>query len=124
MGLSARVPAPIRVGVAALLSMALAAVAVPSAAQAAPGDQATICGNTTTPAGWVDIAWYNSRACGAVSGLNTKNIRQYAGYGVGANVNNVCSTSATPAGWRNGPWGYNPSCGPSNGNVRYIQRIS
>ncbi|MEW2412837.1 hypothetical protein AB0953_03770 [Streptomyces sp. NPDC046866] len=84
---------------AALATMAFTALAVTaSPASAAPGDTLTQCSSTLTPAGWVDVQWWNSGGCGSTFSPNTKQIKDLRGYPVGTQVN-ACASTWPPAGW-------------------------
>ncbi|MFI8101067.1 hypothetical protein [Streptomyces sp. NPDC086023] len=83
----------------ALAALACAALALTaSPASAAPGDTLNMCSSTLTPAGWVDVQWWNSSGCGTGFNPNTKQIKDLTGYPVGTQVN-ACASTWPPAGW-------------------------
>ncbi|HJD82793.1 hypothetical protein ABZX88_04575 [Kitasatospora aureofaciens] len=67
-------------------------------AQAAPGSTSTMCSSSLTPAGFVDVQWWNSAGCGSGFNPNTKKIMDLTGYPVGTVVN-ACASTWPPAGW-------------------------
>ncbi|GIH07670.1 hypothetical protein Rhe02_57370 [Rhizocola hellebori] len=74
-------------------------LAIPAAAQAAPGDQSTVCG-IGAPSGSVIIYYTYSGACYTPPGAvyNASRVMQVNGYPIGTNVT-ACSGSPVPAGW-------------------------
>ncbi|MER5930934.1 hypothetical protein [Streptomyces sp. NPDC002054] len=89
----------IRTRIAVFAATAVTALAIgASPASAAPGDTLNVCGSTLTPAGWVDVQWWNSGGCGSGFTPNAKQIKDLTGYPVGTQVN-ACASTWPPAGW-------------------------
>ena len=74
-----------------------------------------ICSTKTlTPAGWVDIQWWFSTACGSSSFTpNTKLIQQLTGLPVGTTVN-ACNSALSPPGWSQTANYYSTACQSSS----------
>lgn len=75
--------------------MTAAVLALPSPAQAAPGDTMWSCGSK--PPGWVTLAY--AGICNPTTRASYIFIQQAEGMPPGSSLT-VCSTSNLPAGWR------------------------
>ncbi|MBB4894815.1 hypothetical protein FHS39_003873 [Streptomyces olivoverticillatus] len=94
----------------AVLGAALFASVAASPAQASPGETRTVCANSMTPDGWVDVNWGVNASCGGGSlSPNIKMIKQVDGLPVGSQVN-ACATTLPPKGWIKLQTYYTSSC--------------
>ncbi len=97
-------------------------------AHAAPGDTLNVCSSQLTPAGWVDVQWWNDVSCGSTFNPNKKQIKQLTGLPIGTTLT-VCASTYQPAGWVQLSAFYNSSCRYSavpslNNNAWQIKRVS
>ncbi|MEU3354994.1 hypothetical protein [Streptomyces sp. NPDC037389] len=112
----------------ALLGATLFASVAASPAQAAPGETRTVCADTMTPDGWVDVNWGTSASCRATAGPNIKMMKQLDGLPVGTQVN-ACATAFPPKGWTRVQTYYSGGCvafinSSFTPNAWLLQRVS
>ncbi|MBB5121716.1 hypothetical protein AF335_07740 [Streptomyces eurocidicus] len=93
----------------ALLGATLVASVAASPAQASPGETRTVCADSMTPDGWVDVNWGTSASCRVMSGSNIKMIKQLDGLPVGTQVN-ACASAQPPKGWTKVQTYYSGGC--------------
>ncbi|MFC5144653.1 hypothetical protein [Streptomyces aureoversilis] len=93
----------------ALLGATLVASVTASPAQASPGETRTVCADSMTPDGWVDVNWGTSASCRAMGGSNVKMIKQLDGLPVGTQVN-ACASAQPPSGWTKVQTYYSGGC--------------
>ncbi|GAA1908803.1 hypothetical protein GCM10009716_18430 [Streptomyces sodiiphilus] len=82
-----------------------------------------VCGSTSTPAGWVEVRYWDSSQCGPTGGgmYNTKRITDTSGVGPGGTVQ-ACTYSPVPAGFRVTRYSSVSDCERSRGTSDYHNR--
>ncbi|MEU1378082.1 hypothetical protein ABZ442_31200 [Streptomyces triculaminicus] len=93
----------------ALLGATLVASVAASPAQASPGETRTVCADSMTPDGWVDVNWGTSASCRVMGGSNIKMMKQLDGLPVGTQVN-ACASALPPKGWTKVQTYYSGGC--------------
>ncbi|MDB1086100.1 hypothetical protein PJ985_00705 [Streptomyces sp. ACA25] len=75
-----------------------------------------VCGSTSTPAGWVEVRYWDSTQCGPTGGgmYNMKRITDTSGVGAGGTVS-ACTYSPRPAGFHVTKYSSISDCNRSRG---------